>query len=218
MKELRYTLITDGSSDSLLMEIIKWLLDDLYPKQPNKGQYADFRKLPNPPKAGDFVGKVKFAKNYYPFDLLFVHRDAENSSFDTIEQREGEIKKSLADDDIDKIICIIPIRMMETWLLFNADAIKKAAGNRNFSEPIILPKLKYLENEPQAKQKLHDILKQASGLKGRQLKKFNVDRAVHLVAENIDNFNDLRGLSAFSAFESKLKKVIDGWLFNNLRV
>ena len=208
MKELRYTLIADGSSDKLLMEIIKWLLDDLYPKQPINGQYADFSYLPNPPKAGDFVGKVKFAKSYFPFDLLFVHRDAEKSSFEIIEQRKHEIKKFLADDDIEKIVCIIPIRMMETLLLFDVEAIKKAAGNRNFKEPILLPDLKHLENETQAKQKLHDILKQASGLKGRQLKKFNADRAVHLLAENIEDFSTLRKLSAFTVFENDLRTVM----------
>ncbi len=50
MKDLKYTLIADGSSDKTLLRIIKWVLDDLYPKLPNQGVFADFRGLPDPPK------------------------------------------------------------------------------------------------------------------------------------------------------------------------
>lgn len=40
---LKFTLIADGSSDAVLLNIVKWLLDDLYPTLPNEGQFADFR-------------------------------------------------------------------------------------------------------------------------------------------------------------------------------
>ena len=53
MNEITYTLIADGSSDKVFLRIIKWCLDDLYPKLPTKEQYADFRTLRNPPRAGD---------------------------------------------------------------------------------------------------------------------------------------------------------------------
>lgn len=79
MNEITYTLIADGSSDKVFLRIIKWCLDDLYPKLPTKEQYADFRTLRNPPRAGDVLGQIKYAENYYPFDICFYHRDAENT-------------------------------------------------------------------------------------------------------------------------------------------
>jgi len=57
-------------------------------------------------------------------------------------------------------------------------------------------------------------LRVASGLKSRNLKKFNPDKAVHLVAENIDDFSKLRNLVAFKAFETDLKRVVDHYLGN----
>jgi hypothetical protein len=59
---------------------------------------------------------------------------------------------------------------------------------------------------------LHDLLKKASGLKGRNLKRFNVDKAVHLVVENIEDFSPLRKLEAFKIFETDLKSKMDHFL------
>jgi len=103
---------------------------------------------------------------------------------------------------------------METWLLIDADAIKKAAGNRNYRGSINLPSLKTLEKENQPKELLHRLLREASGKKERNLKKFNIDKTVHLVAENIEDFSPLRDLAAFQAFENELKKVVDKYLEN----
>jgi hypothetical protein len=212
MKELKYTLIADGSSDMILLKIIKWSLDDLYPKLSNEGSFADFRKMHDPPKR--LVEKVRTAKLYYPFDILFVHRDAESTNFRLVGQRIQEVNAELQETDIDKIICIVPIKMMETWLLIDEDAIKKAAGNRNYRGSINLPSIRTLEKESQPKELLHNLLREASGKKGRNLKKFNIDKTVHLVAENIEDFSPLRNLVAFQVFEEELKRVVDRYLEN----
>jgi hypothetical protein len=202
MKEIRFTLIADGSSDKTLLKVIKWLLDDLYPTIPTLGTFADFRNLPRPPKT--LSDKIHTAEYYYPSDILFIHRDAESTDIKTLMQRFTEIRNNIEERYLNSIICIVPMKMMETWLLINAEAIKKAAGNRNYSGRIILPPAKSLESESQPKKRLHELLEQASGLKGRNLEKFNVDRAVHLVAENITDFSLLRKLKAFQLFEKNL--------------
>lgn len=212
MNELKYTLIADGSSDMTLLRIIKWSLDNLYPKLPNDGSFADFRNIQEPPKR--LADKVRTAKLYYPFDILFVHRDAESTNSRLIAQRCQEVNAELQEEDIDKTICIVPIKMMETWLLIDEVAIKKAAENRNYRGIINLPSLRILERESQPKELLHALLREASGKKGRNLKKFNIDKAVHLVAENIEDFSPLRNLVAFQAFEDELKKVVDKYLEN----
>jgi hypothetical protein len=210
MKDLKYTLIADGSSDKTLMQIIKWSLDDLFPQLPNEGSFADFRNIQNPPK--NLKDKVKLVSIYYPFDILFIHRDAETTDLKRIEQRKIEISNELTYDYIKKIVCVIPIKMMETWLLFDIEAIKKAAGNRNYKGEINVPQIKNLEKEQQPKILLHDLLKEASGLKGRHLRNFNTDKAVHLVAENIEDFSPLKKLTAFNIFEQELKIVVDNFL------
>jgi hypothetical protein len=210
MKELKYTLIADGSSDKILLTIIKWLLDDLYPKLPCQAMFADFRVLPKPPKT--LKEKIKSAQDYYPYDLIFIHRDAETTNQESVSQRLNQIKKEIGDSVFSKTICIIPVKMMETWLLIDTEAIKKAAANRNYSNDIILPGIKRLEKENQPKKLLHELLINTSGLKGRNLKKFNINKAVHLVAENITDYSKLRYLDAFRAFEENLKAVVSNFL------
>jgi hypothetical protein len=207
MKELKYTLIADGSSDKTLLRIIKWSLDDLYPMLPNEGTFADFRNIQNPPK--NLKNKIKEALKFYPFDILFIHRDAEKTD---IEQRITEIKKELQEEGLVNTIWIVPVVMMETWLLIDEEAIKKAAGNRNFKNNINLPQISLLEKEKQPKKILHQLLKEASGLKGRNLEKFSTEKAVHLVAENIEDYSPLRKLKAFNVFENRLKDRIDHFL------
>ncbi len=43
--ELKFTLIGDGTSDKVLINIIKWLLDDLYPTIPIRIEFADFWEI-----------------------------------------------------------------------------------------------------------------------------------------------------------------------------
>ena len=209
MNELKYTLIADGSSDKTLLRIIKWLLDDLYPKLPNAGSFADFRLITDPPKK--LSDKVAMARYYFPYDVLFVHRDSESIRAGAINKRIKEIKKEIGEEQFQQTICIIPVKMMETWLLIDAEAIRKAAGNRNYRGAINLPPLKKLEKENQPKNVLHTLLQNASGLKGRNLKKFNIDKAVHLVAENTGDFSPLRSLPAFQAFEKNMTEVMKNY-------
>lgn len=93
--------------------------------------------------------------------------------------------------------------------MIDESAIKKAAGNRFYKGSINLPAPNRLEAIKDPKKVLHDFLKEASGLKTRRLKSFNVNAAVHLVAENIPDFNLLRGLSSFDEFEKDLKKTVE---------
>lgn len=209
MKSIRYTLIADGSSDKALMNVIKWLLDDLFPKMPSQGYYGDFRMLQNPPRKDEVMKQVKLAEQSYPFDILFYHRDAESNSNSIVEERIAEIKEQLEEVYYPKTVFVIPIKMMENWLLFDETAIKKAAGNRNYNKPVDLPSINRLEDFTNPKQKLHGLLREVSGKKSRQLKNFNVQQAVHLVAENIKDFNPLRQLEAFRKFEESLKKTIE---------
>jgi len=205
MDELRYTLLTDGSSDKTLMNIIQWSLDDIYPRLPCVGKFADLRLLKNPPSAGDVVQRINFAENLYPFDILFYHRDAEYFEKDVIQKRKNEIFSKIDEQLASKVVCVVPVTMMETWLLFDRDAIKKASGNRNYTGSIDLPALSRLESIKDTKSILHQKLLKTSGLKGRREKMFHVHQAVHLVAENIKDYKPLRELSAFREFENDLK-------------
>lgn len=215
MTKLTYTLLTDGSSDRVLLHIINWLLDDLLPTIPIQGNYADFSGLNNPPPFTKLDQRIEKAISLYPCDVIFVHRDAETK---TIGSREIEIQgfwEKTTQTEQRKIIPLIPMRMTEAWLLFDHNAIKIAAGNRNFAGELALPKLTRLEDEPDPKAFLFNLIRKASDLKGRSLAKLRVHPTIHIVAETIRDYSPLRNLSAFQRFEVTVKETLQGFEFED---
>lgn len=110
MEALKYTLIGDGSSDKSLINIIEWLLNDLFPELPTKWTYADFTYIKNPPGKGDIKNQIAVADQYFPFDLLFYHRDAEGSHKNIVSERKEEVYKAVPDGYYAKTICVVPYR------------------------------------------------------------------------------------------------------------
>lgn len=210
MSILRYTLLADGTSDQVLMFMIDWTL-----RQQGvlnfKAQWADLWRAPRPPRR--LPERIVLALEYYPCDLLFIHRDAENIPRTL---RRAEIEHALQDvarqvHQIPAIVSIIPVRMQEAWLLFDEQAIRHAADNPNGRQALALPRLSDIENLPDPKDILNKLGQQASGLHGRRLHKFSF--STYRLAELIDDFGPLRSLSAFQVFEQDLREVLDthGW-------
>jgi hypothetical protein len=61
-------------------------------------------------------------------------------------------------------------------------------------------------NDP--KPKLHELLREASELKGRRRRNLRVSKCARLVTEYIDDFSLLRTLPAFRALETDLEDTI----------
>jgi hypothetical protein len=186
-----------------------WLIAQ-YSDLPFTFQFADLRHLPRPPR--DLTGRIRSAIDLYPCDVLFIHRDAEKMSH---EIRVQEIQSALAhiQTTLPPTICVIPVRMQEAWLLFDEHAIRRAAGNPNGHQKLTLPALKKLEEVPDPKALLYELLRAASGLKGQRLARFRPEIAVHLIGEFINDFNPIKILSAFAALDASIRQMIDqqGW-------
>lgn len=210
MLELRYSLVSDGSSDAALLPILSWLLRENRVNCAIQASLADLRRLPNPPE--NLKTKVQLALDLYPCDLLFVHRDSEKQP---VEQRRREIHATIAElsSAVPPWVCVIPVRMTEAWLLFDEGAIRHAAGNRSGRQPLDLPRLTELEDLPDPKAVLHELLRHASGLHGRRLKQFRVTQSALRVSSLATDFSPLRYLSAFRLLESVIQDVIGqaGW-------
>jgi hypothetical protein len=98
--------------------------------------------------------------------------------------------------------------MQEAWLLFNENALRRAAGCPNGSAPLALPPFARIEQEPDPKAILHHLLRAASGLSGRRAKQFRPQVHAHRLAELIDDFSPLRKLPAFQALEEELSAAL----------
>jgi hypothetical protein len=207
LKSLRFTLVTDGPSDGvMLIPILEWLLRSHCGNIGIDVVYADTLRCREVPRG--LEKKIEFALEAYPCDFLFIHRDAER---DPPERRRKEIQdavESLGARMPVPHVCIIPIRMTEAWLLFDEDAIRFASGNPNGKVRLDLPPLSSVENKPDPKRLLHDYLIAASELSGRRRKSFDPKTKVHLVARSLDDFSPLRQLLAFRALESEVRRVV----------
>ena len=203
MNDLKFTLLTDGSSDEVLLRHLQWLVRrNIGLETTIQSEWADLRSIH--PRPANLSERIQRAVELYPCDLLFVHRDAERQDpqlrYDEIEAAISSIPSGP-----ESAIGVVPIRMQEAWLLFDESAIRKAAGNPNGSQELELPSLSRLESLPAPKSFLLQCLRTASGLAGRRLKQFRGRQAARLVAEYIDDFSPLLELDAFRKLDSDIK-------------
>ncbi len=207
MIELRYTLVTDGSSDRCLLYVIDWLLAENSTRA-FQGQWADLRLVAQPPRS--LRERVALALQVYPCEVLFIHRDAEQRPREPVVE---EIRQGLPTTVPAPVIPVVPVRMQEAWFLFDEGAIRSAAGNPNGSMVLPLPSRGKIERIVDPKTLLHGLLRDATGLSGRRLRRWSAGVAVHRLAELIDEFSPLRELSAFHALEADIQALLaqQGW-------
>ncbi|MBI3001885.1 MAG: DUF4276 family protein [Deltaproteobacteria bacterium] len=203
MRELTFTLLADGPGDAALIPILRWSLRQRMQLTTIQSEWADLRRLPNPPR--DLPSRILQALKLYPCDVLFVHRDAENQNPD-LRYREIEeaMERVTAEIGGRHYVCVVPVRMQEAWLLISQSAIRRAAGNPNGTKALALPDVSEIESIPSPKNRLLQLLKDASELTGRRLKKFRPTKHVHLIAANISDFSPLCQLPAFQRLEADI--------------
>ena len=205
MKELRCTLLGVGSSDRAFIPLITWLLHQKLPQMPVRVEWADLFRLAQPPEG--LAKKILAAVDFYPCDVLFVHRDAER---EPRENRIVEIGNAIRDAELaTPFVCVVPVRMKEAWLLIDEVAIRSAAGNPNGDVRLSLPKLQTIESTPDPKNELYALLRTASEFRGRRLKQFSTSASAFRVAELINDWSPLRKLPAFSACETELNLTLE---------
>ena len=198
---LDVTLVTDGSSDRVLMPILEWLFRGMT-LEPVELRWADLRGLPSP--ARELRARLSLAVDLYPCQLLLVHRDAERADAD---DRRAEVAAANATGV--PHVTVVPVRMQEAWLLHDEAALRFAAGCPSGNEPLDLPVASRWEELPDPKGVLHRALLTASGATGRRAKKFHAGTAAHHLAQRIEDWSPLRQLSAFRRLEADLRAAMD---------
>ena len=214
MNVLNFTLLSEGPSDEALIPHLIWLLKQNEVKMSIQPTWADLRLLPKGMISGGLATKIKLSLELYPCDLLFIHHDADRESLEHWKNIIHDVIANMLETNRpNTYICVIPVRMQESWMLFDENAIRRASGNPNGTQNISLPKLNKTEKIPDPKTILHETLKIASGRNGRKLNNFNVRHSAKLVSEYIEDFSPLRNLTAFQELETDLKEVINnkGW-------
>lgn len=195
MPPLTATLVADGASDRVLLPIINFVMDEHSPRA-HRVNFAEGIH------AGRLTERIPRALDLFPCDLLFVHRDAELAS---VAERTQEIRQATgALGGQSHPIYIIPIRMTESWLLVDAQAIRSAAGNPNGKQALGLPLPDKLEALADPKDVLFRALTVAKDLGARRLRAFHPESLRHRVSELIEDYARLRVLGSFRHFEQQV--------------
>ena len=141
----------------------------------------------------------------FPCDISFVHRDSENRPPN---DRKAEIGAAIAGVG-HPYAPVVPVRMTEAWLLSDQHAIRAAANNPNGTVPLPIPARGQWEALSDPKSVLFELLRTASELPTRRLRKFRPEAARYRVAELTTDFSALRPLSAFATLEVDLDVALD---------
>jgi hypothetical protein len=190
---LSATVVAEGSSDRVLIPFIRFLLDEHCPR-PHRLQFAE--GLPG----GPLDHRLRQAAEWFPCEILFVHRDADRAS---VAERETEIERA-SHDLRSRTIRIIPVRMTESWLLLDETAIRRAAGNLSGTAPLGLPAPGRIEALPDPKDLLFRSLSTAKELGARRMRAFRPEAVRHRVAELMEDVSVLRRLPSFRHFEAQV--------------
>jgi len=211
MDYLRFTLVSEGTTDENLVPILEWAIREQgIPVA--QGYFARWHLLPKKPTT--IVEKIIAGLELQKCDVLFVHRDADNSDPNP---RRQEIQSAV--DEISASgqlsipsIPVVPIQETEAWLLLDEKAIRCAANNPNGKNNLELPHWRRIEQCPDAKSELRRVLRKATEYGPLRLKRFDTESARTRVVNYFSDFKVLRQLSGFRQLESDLVALRqNGW-------
>ena len=204
-------LLGEGSSDSLLIPPIRWLLSDLDSTREFRIEQIDLRVLRHPPRSLD--ERIAAACREAPRNLLLVHRDADASN---ARRRYDEIDRAVEKASAKEpavvnvaIVPVVPVRMTEAWLLIDEAAIRKAARSAGSRVSLDMPSIGAIETLPDPKRHLDDLLLAASETTGRRRRRFRPERSRHDIAAFIEDWHALDDLVAFRELRTRLAAVLE---------
>lgn len=210
--KISFLLAGEGSSDLRLVDHIENILieegfSEVSGEAPDLGMFR--------PAVGRTVReKVVALLAHYPnVDVVFIHRDADNAGVLAREQEILTAVQGLLDED--RVIPVIPVTMLEAWLLSDQEAIKRIAGNSGYRGGLAgIPALRQLENTRDPKQLLLDVLCEASQTQGARLDKFKrrfPEMRARLTFE-LDPNGPIRNLPSYQYFREKISVFSKGKL------
>jgi hypothetical protein len=189
---LRSTLVSEGNSDRALCPILDWVIAQ-HAREAQGVTYADFARFGKPKSWRD---RICVALDYYPCDLLFVHRDSDKQP---PQWRYDEIRAATPKGRT--VVCVVPIRMQESWFFVREEVIRRATGCPKGRQPLEIPRISQIEEIGNPKERLHELLRLASGTTGRDARRFSPEDAVLRISTLIEDWSFLRSLSAFQRLE-----------------
>lgn len=152
MREIRFALISEGTSERPLVEhLVTLCLREGFVAD---GEWPDLRERA---EGKDVVSQLGCLIDLDDrFDLVFIHRDADDRSDEHV---RALIRASIEFVDGQfRGVPIVPIQEIEAWLLLDEAAIRRAARNIKGREPLDLPSPARIEAKARPKEALLEAL------------------------------------------------------------
>lgn len=169
MRYISFAFVAEGTSDLLLKSLIESVLIDLgadevvgYEVTASQFEFVGGRRI---------IDKLGFLKkNFEHVDLYVVHRDSDNSGY---ESRFDEIMNAANSHNVgEKTVPIITEKMLEAWLLADREFLRIVAGNSSYRGDYNGINFSSLEAIADPKKVLENILCEINGCDGVKLKRF----------------------------------------------
>ncbi|MFJ4689799.1 hypothetical protein [Streptomyces sp. NPDC088766] len=204
----RVLFLSEGSSDQGLVAHVEGIAADLGTQVTVSA--PDLRWLRS--SVGHSVAdKLRTARELgATYDLAVVQRDADRGSPDI---RKAEIAEAVSETWPDlRHVPVVPVRMLEAWLLLDEQALREVAGNPRGRIPLELPKAAAVERIADPKQRLKDTLAKASGCKGRRLAELQqrFPRNRHRLLDLLDRHGSVSEVPSWQAFVADLSAALRG--------
>ncbi|MCX5211295.1 DUF4276 family protein [Kitasatospora sp. NBC_00240] len=162
---LRVLFLGEGSSDEGLVPHIERIAAELDVPVAVSSPALDWITPAVGHSVADKLRAVRGLSDSY--DLAVLQRDADRGPD---QDRRDEIAAAVrAEWPGLAHMPVVPVRMLEAWLLLDEQSIRQVAGNPNGRMGLQLPRPSTVERIPDPKQQLKDTLAVASGAKGRRL-------------------------------------------------
>ena len=208
--KIHFLFLGEGSSDDGLVPHLEKLCVQAGADEVT-GVCPDLERL-RPPVGRSVKRKMQAALRLEPSaNLIFVHRDADSN--DPKPRFEEILAASQALERVGCVVCVVPVREIEAWLLPNERAIRLIAGRQDPKINLNLPKPSQVESITNPKADLRAALAKASGLNGRRLQKFKQDFAIHrrLLMQELSDCDYLEDISAWKRLRQELQTFIDNF-------
>ena len=204
---VHFVFIGEGSSDDGIISHLESLCIDAGATEVT-GVAPDFRRLRD--SVGHTVeAKLRAALALEPeANLVFVHRDADARSGSA---RYREITTAAIACRCDKpLVCVVPIRATEAWLLLDEDAIRRVAGRPHGMVRIGLPKPDAVERVARPKEKLQQALERASEATGRRLERIRQDFPLHrrVLLQDLSTIGPLEQVPSWQRLRNDLRSAL----------
>lgn len=195
---VRVVFLGEGTSDGGLVTHIETIAArqdiDVAVTAPDLGQ------LPMPPGRAVDAKPRAVAELGGVYDLIVVHRDADNQGVSAREREIAAAVESVANSV--PHVPVVPVRMTEAWLLTSEEELRWVAGNPNGRMALKLPTPAGVERVADPKSLLKEVLAQASGATGRRLDRFHQRFSQHRrqLLERLDPFGPVTRLPSWQHF------------------